>query len=256
MSATFGLDKFGIEKKFPDLEGGLVAVQDTNGWKETYEKHGYKSIKGVKIMRKTFSFNFDSKPKSDIEATIYVFLPGLNPAYGKFNGIGRCSSGSGLSRKYRGSYHSGDEDPNSAKCYIFHSEYEGGSCNNFQKEYPHPNYAKNTLKESNESPKWIGKLVGFKDALINTPDGTGVEFWSWFDESATLKDGKLVTENAWKLRYHDIDTGQFGKNGDNPSETTDPPFLQTFGKYIEFRMDNAVEGTKAFCASVREIRRA
>ncbi|MEP6576293.1 MAG: hypothetical protein ABJB85_07695 [Nitrososphaerota archaeon] len=53
--------------------------------------------------------------------------------------------------------------------------------------------------------------MGFKDALINTTDGNGVDFWSWFDESAKIEDGEVVTENAWKLRYHDIDTGQFGK---------------------------------------------
>lgn len=97
--------------------------------------------------------------------------------------------------------------------------------------------------------------MGFKDALINTTDGNGVDFWSWFDESAKIEDGEVVTENAWKLRYHDIDTGQIGKNGDNHVETTDPPYLETFGKYIEFRMDNAVKDTKAYCASVREIRR-
>jgi hypothetical protein len=65
-----------------------------------------------------------------------------------------------------------------AKCYIFHYEYEGDKCNNFQKEHPHPKYAKSTIDEENEFPKWIGKVMGFKAALLNTEDGKGVEFWS------------------------------------------------------------------------------
>lgn len=93
MGNKLELDGFRIEKKFPDLEGGLSMQQGTKGWEETYQKHGHKKIQGVKIMRKTFAFNFESKTRPDIEATIYIFLPELNPEYGKFDGIGRCSSG-------------------------------------------------------------------------------------------------------------------------------------------------------------------
>lgn len=244
------LDAFGIEKKFPDLQGGNTLVQDGDGWgNPSYTKHGYKSLPGVFTWRKTFSFNKKLQPNQ--EMTIYVYLPKLNPEYYKgIKGIGHCKSGSGLSIKLRGSTHSGSDDPKTAKCYIFHHEYEGGDCNNFQKEYPHPEYSKYTLNEDNQFPKWIGKVMGFKAAVLNTNDGKNVEFWSWFDPSAKVENGKIVTSNNWLLRYHGIDHGQFNKD-----PITKPPFLTCFGGYTEFRMDNVDKNTKAFCASLREIQK-
>lgn len=244
------LDDFGIEKKFPDLVGGVTIVQDGPEWAETFTQHGFQSIPGVKMWRKTFKFNKKLKP--DQEVTIYVSLPGLNPEYfAGHEGIGRCASGSGQSIKIRGGHHSNSGE-DSARAYIFHFEYEGGSCNNFQKEYPHPKYAKHTLVEKHPFPKWIGKVMGFKAALLNTPNGKNVEFWCWFDPSARIENGKLLTENDWKLRYHDTDEGQFKKP---TAPKAKPPFLETHGKLTEFRMDNASKNTKAFCASVREIQR-
>ena len=258
MSGT-ELDQFGIVKKFPDLEGGVTIIQDGPEWDETFTQHGYNSVPGVKIRRKTFKFN--KKLKADQEVTIYVLLPRLNSEYFEgFDGIGKCQSGSGHSIKLRGGPHPAvnKNTPKkvlvkTAKCYIFHYEYEGGKCNNFQKEFPHPKYAKSTIDEENEFPNWIGKVMGFKAALLNTEDGKGVEFWSWFDPLARIENGKLVTDNNWLLRYHGIDRGQFGSK---KLPGTEPPFLKTHGSLTEFRMDNADENTKAFCASLREIRRS
>jgi len=251
------LDGFGIVKKFPDLEGGITIEQDGNDWgKPSYTQHGYKSLPGVKTWRKTFSFNKKVNPNQ--EMTIYVYLPKLNKEYFKgIEGIGHCESGSGHSIKLRGSNHPQEsDDPHSAKCYIFHYEYEGGKCNNFQKEYPHPRYSKFTLDEENQFPNWIGKVMGFKAAVLNTNDKK-VEFWSWFDPSAKIENGKLVTGNNWLLRYHGIDHGQFAakKEGQKKQPKTKDPFLECHGGYTEFRMDNADENTKAFCATLREIRR-
>lgn len=128
MGSSIGFDKFGVEKKFPDLDGGVVMFQgDPNsGFEESYEKHGYASIPGVTIWRKTIAFN-KIQLSPDHEVTIYIFLPGLNPEYGSHEDVGRCSSGSGLSIKLRGSEHPKQkDDPKSAKCYIFHYEFEGG----------------------------------------------------------------------------------------------------------------------------------
>ena len=260
-------DGFGIVKKFPDLEGGITVEQGSNDWGDTYKEHGYKNIPGVKVWRKTLSFTKKLKP--DQEMTIYVFLPKLNEAYYKASkDIGHCKSGSGHSIKLRGSTHpSVDEHTpedvlkKTAKCYIFHYEYEGGNCNNFQKEYYHPEYTKFTIDKTkgkvsyggNEFPNWIGKVMGFKAAVLNTNDGKNVEFWSWFDPSAKIENGKLVTNNNWLLRYHGIDDGTNFTNEKN--HKTDPPFLECHGDYTEFRMDNADKNTKAFCASLREIRR-
>lgn len=95
--------------------------------------------------------------------------------------------------------------------------------------------------------------MGFKAALLNTEDGKGVEFWSSFDPLARIENGKLVTDNNGLLRYHGIDKGQFGSK---KLPGIKPPFLETHGSLTEFRMDNADENTKAFCASLREIRRS
>lgn len=257
------LDRFGIMKKFPDLEGGVTIVQDSPEWRETFTQHGYQSIPGVKISRKTFKFNKKLNPNQEV--TIYVFLPKLNPEYFEgHEGIGKCASGSGLSIKLRGSTHpkvdkktKKDDLMKTAKCYIFHYEYEGDKCNNFQKEYPHPKYSKFTLDEENDFPDWTAKVMGFKAALLNTEDGDKVEFWSWFDPSARVENGKLVTDNDWLLRYHGIDDGQFGSKNDGKKgqPKTKDPFLKCHGAYTEFRMDNADGETKAFCASLREIQR-
>lgn len=103
MSGT-ELDQFGIVKKFPDLEGGVTIIQDGPEWGETFTEHGYNSIPGVKIRRKTFKFNKKLKP--DQEVTIYVLLPRLNPEYSEgIDGIGKCQSGSGHSIKLRGGPH-------------------------------------------------------------------------------------------------------------------------------------------------------
>lgn len=249
-------DRFGVVKKFPDLEGGITLLQGGPEWHEKDSEHGYKSIPGAKIQRKTFSFNKKLKP--DQEVTIYVSLQNLNPEYGKGD-ISHCKSGSGHSIKLRGANHPKEDDnPKSAKCYIFHYEYEGSDCNNFQKEYPHPRYSKFTLKEENKTPNWIGKVMGFKAALLNTSDGKKVEFWSWYDPSAKIdENGNLVPGNNWLLRYHVTDEGQFAskKEGKKESPKTKKPFLECHGGYTEFRMDNAPKNTKAFCASLREIRR-
>jgi len=244
------LDIFGIHKIFPDLTDGTTLFQDDVGWGESYTRHGYKSIKGKKIWRKTFFFNVPKILNPDLEATIYVFLPKLNKEYGSHPKIGKCSSGSGNSIKLRGGTHS-DESKKSAHCYIFHYEYEGGKCNNFQKEYPHPDYAKYTLPEDNEFPNWIGKVMGFKCITINTIGDKKVEFYAFFDPSAKIENGKLVSTNDWKLRYHGFDEGQF-KNKKSPA--TNPIFKTNWGKYMEFRMDNADKQTIAYCASLREIR--
>lgn len=244
------LDKFGIQKRFPDLTGGNTLFQDDVGWGESYSRHGYKRIRGKKIWRRTFFFNAPKILSPNLEATIYVFLPKLNKEYGSHPKIGKCSSGSGISIKLRGGVHS-DESKKSAHCYIFHYEYEGGKCNNFQKEYPHPDYAKYTLPEDNEFPKWIGKIMGFKCITINNATDREVNFFAYFDPSARIENGKLVSNNDWKLRYIGIDSGQF-KSRKVPS--TNPVFKTNWGKYMEFRMDNADRQTTAFGASLREIK--
>lgn len=51
MSGT-ELDKFGIVKKFPDLEGGVTIVQDGPEWDETFTEHGYNSVQVLRLREK------------------------------------------------------------------------------------------------------------------------------------------------------------------------------------------------------------
>lgn len=243
------LDKFGIAKLFPDKLGGITLTQDDpRVWINKYSKHGYKSIKNKKIWRKTFGFKSKEKYGPDLESTIYIYFTNLNPEYGSHPKIGKCSSGSGLSIKLRGGTHS-SSSKKSAKCYIGHYEYEGGKCNNFQKEYPHPKYLKETVTEKQTLPNWVGRIMGFKFITINSIENDSVHCYSYFDdESLIWSDFKGFTpSNKWKLRYHVIDKGQFGKG------KLKAPFLDCNGKYTEFRMDNVPKDTLAFGASLREI---
>ena len=240
------VDRFGIQKIFPDKPGGTTLFGDGPNWFEKYSKHGYESIKNVKIFRKTFGFRPKINLGPNLEATIYVFIPRLNPEYGSHPKIGKCSSGSGLSIKLRGGTHS-NSSKKSAKCYVFHFEYEGGDCNNFQKEYPHPKYQKKSIKEENKFPNWVGRIMGFKAITINNSDS--VDCFAYFDPDTLITNtfNEIIPKNGWKLRYHVRDKGQLF-NG-----RCKKPFFDNNGKYIEFRMDNVPKDTLAFAASLREI---
>lgn len=248
--SAIATDGFGIQKIFPDKPGGITLLQDDMSWFEKYSRHGYKSIKNKKIWRKTFGFKSKEKYGPDLEATIYIFFPKLNPEYGSHPKIGRCSSGSGLSIKLRGGMHS-NSSKKSAKCYISHYEYEGGPCNNFQKEYPHPNYSKTTVPEENVLPNWIGHVMGFKFITINTDSNNAVNCISYYDDECTITSDlkEIHPSNNWKKRYDIMDTGngKFGKG------RTKPMFKECNGKYTEFRLDNVPKETIAFGASLREI---
>jgi hypothetical protein len=262
-------DKYGVLKIFPDLKGGVSLFQDGGQFSESYTRHGYANSyfdsdrngrnrnycrisipPGVEAWRKTFAFTSSGSKllQPNQEVTIYIYLPNLTLEYGS-DPLVKCKLGSGHDIKLRGAFHSNTSNK-SAHCYIFHYEYEGGECNNFQKEYPHPTYSRNTIAEDNILPSWIGKVMGFKSICINTEDNKNVEFWSYFDASGRFDgNGNIVINNDWKLRYHGIDTGQYG------IDNTKPPFTTTWGKYTEFRMDNAANATKAFYGSLREIQR-
>jgi hypothetical protein len=246
------VDNYGITKIFPDRVSGKTLIQESSNFTTDYSQHGYASLPGVQVWRKTFAFTSSGSKllNPNQEVTIYVYLPSLNPEYNSDPNITHCKLGSGMDIKLRGGFHT-STGSSSAHCYIFHYEYEGGDCNDFQKEYPHPKYYKNTIAEDNSFTNWIGRAMGFKVITLNTPDNKNVEFWCYFDPSAVFdSNGKIVFTNDWKLRYHGIDSGQYGLDQAKPQFTT------TWGKYTEFRLDNAPNMTKAFYTSLREIQRS
>ncbi len=116
-----GFDRFGVQKIYQDTAQSRVVYQGEQGWNERYSEHGFGSIPGVTIWRKTFQFNRDGFLNQEV--TIYLNLPNLKSEYYEHRPIiGPCASGSGLSIKLRGGSHSGSGD-GSARCYIFHFEY-------------------------------------------------------------------------------------------------------------------------------------
>ncbi len=243
------LDRFGVQKTYPDAAQSRAVHQGEQGWTERYSEHGYYGIPGVTIWRKTFQFAKNGFLNQ--EATIYLNLPGLNSEYYDHRPeIGPCASGSGLSVKLRGGGHS-DSGDGSARCYIIHFEYEGNNnCKNFQKEAPHPKYAKHTVPTEFEAQNWVNpnNWVGFKAVTIN--EGNGVRCEAYIDYGGII-DGRPA--NQWRKWYSILDAGQFG----GPSKpNTIPPFRTTNGNVTQFRMDNADRDTKARFASVREIKSA
>ena len=47
----------------------------------------------------------------------------------------------------------------------------GGNCNNFQKEYPHPDYYKMSVDTKFDLKDNMKKWVGYKAITINNADG-------------------------------------------------------------------------------------
>lgn len=244
-------DRFGVLKIYPDASSRGVIYQGGNGWdRPEFSNHGYESLpNSVRIKRKTFSFHTGQRAlNKNIEVTGYIKVPRLNREYGRYDGVGHCKSGSGLSLKLRGSHHKSRprNDPSSSKCYIFHFEYEGGNCNNFQKEYPHPNYAKHKVNASFTASNWVGRWVGFKGITVN--EGNNSVRCDAYIDYGGIRDGRPA--NRWKKWYSVLDRGQFGDDNHTRS-----PFTEGHGNYIEFRMDNAPNNTEMKFASVRQIQK-
>lgn len=242
------LDIFGVQKIYQDAVHPRVAYQGDQGWTERYSAHGFSKIPGVTIWRKTFQFDISGFLNQEV--TIYLNVSKLNSEYYKHRPlIGPCTSGSGLSIKLRGGRHS-DRGKDSARCYVFHFEYEGNNnCKNFQKEAPHPVYAKHTIPTNFDAQNWVGlnRWVGFKTVTINENDGVICE--AYIDYGGII-DG--LPANCWQKWYSVFDTGQFG---DSRKPETLSPFRIANGKVTQFRLDNADRDTKSRFASQREVRK-
>lgn len=241
-----GFDRFGVRKIYPDAQQSRAVHQGEQGWVDQYTQHGYRRIPGVRIWRKTLHFSKNGFLNQ--EATIYLNVPRLNSEYYNHRpDIGPCASGSGLSIKLRGGHHSNSGD-GSARCYVFHFEYEGNNnCMNFQKEYPHPDYKKVSIPAEFAAESWIGegKWVGFKTVTIN--EGNGVLCESYIDYGGIIN-GKPA--NQWKKWYSVLDNGNVFTDDNHR-----PPYTRSNGNAIQFRMDNADRDTNARFASVREVKK-
>ena len=174
-------DEFGIVKIFSDDSQNPKFIKfDIGKWGENRGDREH-----ISLLR--YSSTKDGKPKTsknsvvstrwtisgeefiDQEVTGYFYLTKIEQEdKEKDVTFKRCGKGSSLTFKLRGGRHPKPSgDPDSAKCYNFDFQYMGGDCNNFQKEYPHPDYYKMSVDTKFELKDNMRKWVGYKSVTIN-----------------------------------------------------------------------------------------
>lgn len=177
----------------------------------------------------------------DQEVTGYFYLPERESDRNKTDcyKFERFGKGSSLSIKLRGSHHSNRND-DSAHCYIFDFQYEGGDRKNFQKEAPHGKYRKKDVPTKFSLLPIMRKWVGFKVVTINQDDGVRcLAFVDFGSQNRTKEEGPDSTLQNWKLYYDIFDDGNLDNiPGDRFDDDTRPPFVRHHGnKTTQFRMD-------------------
>lgn len=214
---------------------------------------------------KTTEWNKTGIEFVDQEVTGYFYLPEIQSDKDKDKcyKYEKCGKGSSLTIKLRGSKHS--NGPDSAKCYIFDFQYEGGDCNNFQKEFPHPTYYKMTVPTKFELKYNLGKWVGYKAVTINQNDAVRcIAFVDYGSEKNSKDEGPDPNLQNWKVYYDITDDGKLDErddidmNSDDKNKYKDKKevrecWRQHFKDQVtQFRMDRIVEPEARFL-SVRRI---
>lgn len=202
----------------------------------------------------------------DQEVTGYFFLPEIESDENKLDEVKFKPGGKGssLTLKLRGGKHpkvKGDKrDPKSGKNYNFDFQYRGGDLNNFQKEYPHPDYYKMEVKHIIELKDNLKKWVGYKAVTIN--QGNSVRCLAFVDygsENNNKENDPNLEEQNWKIYYDVTDDGKLHErfkisNEDDyiADEKIRNPFKTHFGdKVIQFRMDRIIKPEARFLSARR-----
>lgn len=240
-------DKIGLKKLRETDPNGISAyfseMEKDSTWFSAYEKHGYKSLPGIKVWRRECGFN--KKPGSvNLELKLYVRVDDLLPSFDHIQ-ASNPGIGDGLSIKLIGGPHNDSKD--SAGCYIIHFPYLGGKKNNCQKERPHPNYSKNTIDTMMGLTQWVktGKYVGL-GAILEQVAPNEVKITALMDPSGLMPDGKPA--NNWGIVYEVVDKGQLGDDKNTRKVWTTPN-----GKLTQIRMDNVPKEADVKMVSLREI---
>ena len=242
-------DKFGVLNFRKKSFGGIECYQNDPTWFDHYEKHGYKSIPGLKVYRK--ECGFIKKPKTvNVEVKCYVRVSHLLQSFWKLQKSGKGKDiGDGLSIKSIGNPH--NDKPDSAGCYISHFPYLGGNKKNCQKEKPHPDYAKITVPTEFDLQRWAetagDTFCGFGQ-IVELISNSTVRITAMVDTGGITAEGKPA--NQWRKWYSIVDNKQIG-NAEAPQCI--PVFTQPNGPLTQFRMDNVAKTTEIMFASVREV---
>lgn len=271
-------DEFGVVKIFSDDSQNPKFVKFDIG------KWGENSGDREHIARLRYTSTKDGKPKTaknsvvstrwtksgeefvDQEVTGYFYLTEIESEEDKEGDVifKKCGKGSSLTIKLRGGKHPKPPcDPDSAKCYNFDFQYKGGDCNNFQKEYPHPDYYKMSVDTKFELKDNISKWVGYKAVTINQGDSVRcLAFVDYGSEDRKKEDGPDLENQHWKIYYDVTDDGKLhkkyeikspkGKKYPEEKEVPNPYKTHFKDKVTQFRMDRIVQPEAKFL-SVRRV---
>jgi len=211
----------------------------------------------------------------DQEVTAYFFLPEIesNDDKKQCYKYSRGGKGSGIAIKLRGSRH--DDDDNSARTYIFDFQYEGDDVdannesnnfksNNFQKEFPHPEYYKMTVPTNFKLKQSIGKWVGYKVVTVNQDNGVRcVAFVDYGSYDRSKEEGPDLDAQDWVIYYDIFDDGKLDERNDiimNENDRDKYKHKQKVRKawrehnghqVTQFRMDRIVKPEAKFLSARR-----
>jgi hypothetical protein len=220
-------DEFGVVKIFSDdLQDPKFVKFDIGEWgensgdREHLARLRYTSTKDGQPTTAKNSVVSTRWTKSGVEfvnqeVTGYFYLTDIESEEDKEEDVTfkKCGKGSSLTIKLRGGKHPKPScDPDSAKCYNFDFQYKGRDCNNFQKEYPHPDYYKMSVDTKFELKDNISKWVGYKAVTINQGDSVRcLAFVDYGSEDRKKEDGPDVENQHWKIYYDVLDDGKLHK---------------------------------------------
>jgi hypothetical protein len=267
-------DEFGVVKIFPDHATSPrfdkldsvdieflphLRYSSTKDKTETTDKNSVVSTRWTKSGREFIS----------VEVTGYFYLPEIEPDGNKEPDVKYKPGGKGsaLTIKTRGGPHTTKIPPDqTAKCYCFDFQYEekGNDRNNFQKEYPHPDYYKMTVGTKFKLRGNLKKWVGYKAVSIN--EGNSVRCLAFVDygsEGTSKENGPDLSLQKWKLYYDVTDDGKLADKFEIDHEQeykaksdVREPFTKhhpedVAKKTIQFRMDRIVEPVAKFLSARR-----
>lgn len=256
IGGTGGLDKFQVKEIYPTKDGGVevymaIITQDKGTEGDYYQElNRIRHISGEETSSNDMHF---LKGIVDVEATGYFkFVKNMDD----------------VDVKLRGGHHSGDGEPDSARCYIFRVNESG-----FGKEYPHDDGKGYSWTKPPKLPTEFnldfgslqGKWIGFKGITLNEGDKVRCEMW--IDTDGVDSNGQFdQSRQNWRRWYNILDEdGKYGEDTDKHKTRKVWTTLQQHstvqfrvdaenGKKMTYRSSNGADATFKFL-SAREIKK-